>query len=193
MSVVLILGFANLIADGLSMAIGDYLSTKAEIEYNHAEKKREEWELNNFPEGEKKEMVELYVEKGLEKKDAETITEIISKNKKAWVEIMMVEELGIVERDEPPLKNALVTFISFIIFGFIPLLAYVISKFIPLVGPNKFLIASILTGLTLFILGTVKVKITEKNWTMSGIKMLLVGGTVAAATYGIGALLSFIV
>lgn len=106
---------------------------------------------------------------------------------------MMVEELGIVERDESPLKNALVTFISFIIFGFIPLLAYVVSKFIPLIGPIKFLIAAILTGLTLFTLGAVKVKITEKNWAMSGIKMLLVGGTAAAAAYGIGALLSFIV
>ena len=52
--VVLILGFANLIADGLSMAIGDYLSTKAENEYNKAERAREKWEVENYPEGEKK-------------------------------------------------------------------------------------------------------------------------------------------
>ena len=58
--IVLILGFANLIGDGLSMAIGDYLSTKAERDYNRAEREREAWEVRNFPEGEKKELIEIY-------------------------------------------------------------------------------------------------------------------------------------
>ena len=40
-AVVLILGFANLIADGISMALGDYLNSKAEQEYNDAERQRE--------------------------------------------------------------------------------------------------------------------------------------------------------
>ncbi len=79
--VVLIMGFANLFADGLSMAIGDYLSTKAEDEYEAAERRREEWEVEHYPAGEKREMVELYVERGMEEKDAETIVEIISKNR----------------------------------------------------------------------------------------------------------------
>jgi VIT1/CCC1 family predicted Fe2+/Mn2+ transporter len=192
-AVVLILGFANLIADGLSMAIGDFLSTKAEKEYFLAEKAREEWEVEHFPEGEKREMIELYMDKGLDKKDAETITLILSKNKKPWISIMMSEELGIIEDDSSPLKNAVVTFISFIVFGFIPLLTYVVSKFIPYISSNKFLLASILTGLTLFTLGAVKVKITDKNWFLSGLEMFTVGGVAATAAYGIGAFVSILV
>jgi len=41
--VVLILGFANLIADGISMGFGDYLSSQAEREYTENERKRETW------------------------------------------------------------------------------------------------------------------------------------------------------
>lgn len=192
-AIVLILGFANLIADGLSMAIGDFLSTKAQREYYLAEKRREEWEVENFPEGEKKEMIELYMDKGLDKKDAETISVILSKNNKSWVSIMMAEELGIIEDKGSPLKNAMVTFVSFIIFGFIPLLTYIVSKFIPFIGAKKFLLASILTGLTLFTLGAVKVKITNKKWALSGLEMFIVGGLAAAAAYGIGALVSMFV
>ena len=133
------------------------------------------------------------MDKGIEKKDAETISEVLSKNKKSWVSVMMVEELGIIEDDSSPLKNAVVTFISFIIFGFIPLLTYVVSKFIPFIGSNKFLLAGILTGLTLFTLCAVKVKITKKSWALSGLEMFIVGGTAAAAAYVIGALVSMIV
>lgn len=190
MGIVLILGFANLIADGLSMAIGDYLSTKAEQEYQQSERAREVWELNNYPEGEKQELIEVYVEKGISEADANAMVEIISKYDKAWVDIMMVEELGIIEDNESPLKNALVTFFSFGIFGFIPLAAYVASSFIPGMQEKTFITASILTGLTLFVLGALKVKFTGKSWFKSGLEMLIVGGIAAFAAYGIGALLS---
>lgn len=188
--VVLIMGFANLIADGLSMAIGDYLSTKAEMEYKQAERQRETWEVENYPEGEKHELVELYTARGINHEDAVQITDIISKNKKAWIDIMMVEELGILEENESPVKNALVTFAAFLVFGFIPVFVYVIAKFIPGVAENTFLIACLLTGLTLFVLGALKVKITGKNWFLSGLEMLTVGGIAAAAAYLIGVLLS---
>lgn len=188
--VVLILGFANLIADGLSMAIGDYLSTKAEIEYQQIERERETWEVEHYPEGEKQEMIELYMAKGISKEDANKMMDILSKYKEAWIDVMMVEELGIVENDESPINNALVTFFSFVIFGFIPLVAYVASTFIPGMGDSTFVVACVLTGITLFSLGALKVKVTEKNWFTSGLEMLVVGGIAAMAAYFIGKLLS---
>lgn len=188
--VVLILGFANLISDGLSMAIGDYLSTKAEMEYEDAERQRELWEIDNYPEGEKLELIELYMEKGMSEEDARIITETLARNKKAWIDVMMVEELGILSESDSPLKNALVTFFSFVVFGFIPILVYVLAKFIPGLGSYTFIIACALTGLTLFCLGALKVKITSKNWFLSGLEMLIVGGIAAAAAYLVGMLLS---
>src|SRR6056297_1392379 len=73
--VVLILGFANLFADGISMAVGDFLSTKAEQEYNTSEKNRESWEVDVYPEGEKQELVDLYTTKGYSKEDAQTMVD----------------------------------------------------------------------------------------------------------------------
>jgi len=188
--IVLILGFANLIADGLSMAIGDYLSTKAENEYNQTERAREQWEVEHHPAGEKQELIEIYTEKGIPKEEAQTMVDILSKHEKAWVDIMMVEELGIIESDESPLKNALVTFASFAIFGFLPLAIFVLAYFIPGLNDKTFILASALTGLALFALGTLKVRITERNWLVSGLEMFLVGSLAAVAAYGIGFALS---
>jgi len=62
--------------------------------------------------------------------------------------------------------------------------------YIPGLAENTFLIASILTGLTLFALGALKVRITIRNWIISGLEMLIVGGVTAIAAYLIGKLLS---
>ena len=158
--VVLILGFANLIADGLSMAIGDYLSTKSEQEYQRAERLREEWEVEHFPEGEKRELVELFAAKGMPEEDAETVVEIFAKHPKAWVDVMMTEELGILHSDESPLTNAVVTFFSFALFGLVPVLAYLLVLLVPSLAEASFLVACGCTAVTLFLLGAMRVKIT---------------------------------
>ncbi len=188
--IVLILGFANQLADGLSMAIGDYLGTKSEKEYQAAERRREEWEVDNYPEGEKKELIELYASKGLSVQDASTVVEIFAKNKKTWVDIMMVEELGILESDEHPIKNALVTFFSFVAFGFVPLLSYLAARLVPgFIVQWAFPLAIGLTAVTLFLLGTLKTRFTDIPWWKSGLEMLFVGGSAAGTAYGIGVLL----
>ncbi|MEK7131505.1 MAG: VIT1/CCC1 transporter family protein [Patescibacteria group bacterium] len=192
-SVVLILGVANLIADGISMAFGDYLSTKAENEYMAAERARETWEVRNYPDGEKREMAEIYAEKGIPKPDAMAIVDIMSKHEKAWVDIMMVEELGLVEHRESPVKNALVTFSSFIFFGSIPVLIYLFARFIPFFAQRTFVTACVITGITLFILGTLKVYFTRQPWYRAGIEMLLLGGFAATAAYFVGTLLGGLV
>ncbi|MFZ5831895.1 MAG: VIT1/CCC1 transporter family protein [Planctomycetota bacterium] len=187
--VVLILGFANLIADGLSMAIGDYLSTKAELDYQKTERQREQWEIETYPEGEQHEMIELYVAKGISEEDARTIVSIFSRNQRAWLDVMMVEELGIVESDESPVKNALVTFFSFGLFGLVPLLAYVALHLAPSVPVNRFALACAFTAATLFALGAMKSRVTRQNWIRAGFETLLVGGIAAVAAYVVGVVL----
>lgn len=187
--IIIIMGFANLLGDGISMAIGDYLSSKAENEYAKSERERESWEVENYPEGEKKEMLEIYKSKGINEEDAEKVVSVISKHKEAWVDLMMLEELGITPGEESPTKAALATFASFLIFGFLPLVTFVLAIFIPAMTNASFTIAIILTALTIFTLGALKVRVTGKNWFMSGIEMLLVGGLAAAAAYLIGFLL----
>lgn len=188
--VMLILGFANLIADGLSMAIGDYLSTKAENEYGRAERAREAWEVDHYPDGEKRELVELYMEKGLSEDESTQVVEIFARHRDAWIDIMMVEELGILESDDSPLGNAAATFVAFGLFGFVPLAAHVCALFLPALQPYAFFTACGLTALTLFALGALKTRITELNWFRSGFEMLAVGGLAAAAAYGVGYMLS---
>ena len=187
--VVLIMGLANLIADGLSMSIGDYLSSKSEAEYEAAEREREAWEVENYPEGEKRELEEIYVSRGMSPEDAHSAVEIIAKDKKAWVDTMMVEELGIMPDDDSPVASAIATFLSFGIFGFLPVAAYVVGLFVPSLASFRFPLACGLTGATLFGLGALKTSITGKNWFVSGIEMLLVGGIAAVAAYVVGLLL----
>lgn len=191
-TIVLILGFANLVADGLSMAIGDFLSTKAELQLAATERDRESWEVDHFPDQERAELVEVYTAKGMPEADAVEMVAILSRNKNAWIDTMMAAELGIPESNESPLGNGVATFLSFVAFGFVPLVAHVLSRLVPL-RVSPFFLAVLLTAITLFILGTVKVRVVQMHWLRAGSEMLLVGGVAAVAAYAIGAMLRAIV
>ncbi len=190
--VVIILGFANLLADGLSMGLGDAVSTTAENTFVKNEYARETWETENYLEGEVAEMVEIYKDKGFSEEDAKQMLDILSRNKKAFVDTMMVEELGLLPPDPDeskwqPWKEGLVTFVSFLICGVIPLIGYVVAIAAFGSSPNAssvtFAIECGLTAITLFVLGCVKSTFTGEKWWLAGLITLLVGAIAAGASY----------
>lgn len=187
--VILILGLANLLADGFSMATGAYLSSKSEQEYYHREVERETWEVIHFPEGEREELYQIYLHQGYPEEDARRLMEIKSRDPQRWVKAMMVEELGLLPDERNPLLNALATFVSFVTAGSVPLLVYLLGLFFPIPAAVSFPISLALSGAALFGLGAAKVLVTERNAFRSGLEMLLVGGLAAGVAYAVGALL----
>ncbi len=187
--VILILGLANLLADGLSMAAGAFLSLKSEREYYARERERETWEIEHFPDGERSEMVEIYRAKGYSREDAESLMDIQSKDRGLWVDAMMVHELGLLPDDRQPLRSALATFLAFLVAGSVPLLIYLLGLVVPMDATLSFRLALVLSGLALFALGAAKVFVTERSWFRSGLEMLLVGGLAATVAYLVGYLL----
>ncbi len=187
--IVLILGFANLFADGLSMAVGNYLGTKSEVEYKARERHREEWEIENMPEEEKEEVRQIYKRKGFTGQLLEKIVDVITKDKKQWVDTMLLEELHIIPEQKSPIKAGFVTFISFLVAGFVPLLSYILAYVSPFFFANSYPVAIGLTFITIFAVGSLSVLVTGKRWWKSGFEMLLIGGATALVAYLIGYLL----
>lgn len=186
LKIVIILGFSNLLADGFSMAVGDYLSSKSEKEYQEGITHQTKIAIKNNYQEEVHKMTQAYEVEGLSKEDAETIAATLAKYETPFVNQLSSQAYGNNHKEEDPIKNALVTFFSFFVFGLVPLLAYILSTFIPFLLENAFLLASILTGTTLFTLGAVKSRITQSNWMRAGLEMLTVGGLAALVAYLVG-------
>ena len=116
-----------MLGDGLGMGAADYLGTKSDDEYMTQEENRERKEIENDFEAEKEEMIHIYNEMGLEKAVSNEIVDILSKNKEGFLKIMMIEELQLLAGGENPFTNSVVTFISFVLFGFTPLIPTLIA------------------------------------------------------------------
>jgi len=129
-NIILILGLANLFADGFSMATGAYLSSKSELEYYEREWQREAWEVEHFPEGERVELYEIYRQQGYSEEDARRLVEIKSRDPQRWVQAMMIDELGLLPDERKPLFSALATLVSFVVAGSVPLIVYLVGLFV---------------------------------------------------------------
>jgi VIT1/CCC1 family predicted Fe2+/Mn2+ transporter len=188
-SIILILGLANLLADGFSMATGAYLSSKSKSEYYNREAQRQRWEIENFPAGQRAELRHLYVQKGYTSEQADQLVALNTQHQEKWVRTMMIEELGMLEEEGNPMWNGLATFVAFIVAGSLPLLVYLVGLVIPIDPATSFTVSILLSGVALFALGAAKVLVTRLNPIRSGLEMLLVGGAAAAVAYIVGALL----
>mmetsp|Transcript_30951 Transcript_30951/g.60397 ORF Transcript_30951/g.60397 Transcript_30951/m.60397 type:complete len:289 (+) Transcript_30951:22-888(+) len=191
---ILIIGFSSLLADAVSMGVGEFLSTKAEQDYSKMERQRESWELRNYPEGEVKEMREIYEEKGMSAEDAGAIFKIMAKPEyhDIFVDFMMREELGL----EPPsdddtaeaLKSGVVMFFAFCFFGSLPLLCFVAIPAKSLTQGQLTACAVTVTLITLFVLGSFKARFSTRSWIMLGLESTMLGGACAFLAWSVGKL-----
>jgi VIT1/CCC1 family predicted Fe2+/Mn2+ transporter len=195
-SIVLILGFANLLADGFSMAVGNYLAAKAQREYIEKARKREEWEIDNLVEQEKQEIRDIYTKKGFKEELLDEIVRVITSRRKVWVDTMMREELGLIEDARPPRDTAVTTFAAFNAVGLIPLLPFVALFLIGssvVSASDAFTYSVIFTAAAFFLIGIVKGKAVQKPLLRSGLNTLLVGGIAAVVAFAVGYLLNLVV
>src|SRR5699024_12506639 len=166
--IVIVLGFSNLLADGLSMAVGDYLSSKSENEFITKEIEQHQSNFKYDFQSELNDFKEYYINKGLTETDASLISETLAKYPKVIEQERINMIFGTAETEAHPINNALVTFFSFILYGFIPLIAYVFASSSTFLMENTFIVAGILTVLMLFILGAIKSMLTLTNCFRSG-------------------------
>jgi len=96
-------------------------------EFIQRERKREEWEVENYPKGEIEEIRVIMRRKGFKGRDLERAVKTIISNKKVWVDTMMADELHLLEDKSSPVKKGAVTFVSFLVVGAIPLIPYFLS------------------------------------------------------------------
>ncbi|MCA9395384.1 MAG: VIT1/CCC1 transporter family protein [Candidatus Omnitrophica bacterium] len=192
-SVIIILGLANLIADGFSMAVSNFLGTRAEEQLRERIRRREEQHIRDIPEGEQEEIRQIFAAKGFQGKDLERAVQIITADPKQWIDTMLQEEFGLPLVGPSPWRAALATFAAFVLVGSVSLMVFIYQWLSGASVPYAFALSSVMTGAAFFAVGAMKGHFVEQKWYMSGLETLLVGATASALAYGVGALLKTVI
>jgi len=187
--IVIILGLANLIADGFSMGMSNYLGVKADNQHHEQLRNEEEQHIDLYPEGEKEEVRQIFHRKGFHGETLEHIVQIISSQKKHWIDLMMTEEHGHSLVRPSALRSGLATFIAFIIVGAVPILAFVVNWINPEFISNTFFWSCALTAIAFIAVGAYKSSFMGTKWYIESFETLAVGGVAASIAYFIGKLL----
>lgn len=184
--VIIILGLANLIADGFSMGISNYLGTKSENELIDNAKSEELEHIKHYPEGEKEEIRQIFAKKGFSGVELEKAVDTITSDVNRWVDTMVQDELGFSLSKKSAVKSGLTTFIAFILIGFVPLAAFILNWLIPGLIEKPFIVSSVLTFIAFFMVGAFKTKFVGKKWYINGLETLIIGGVAATIAFYIG-------
>jgi len=186
LSVVLILGFANLFADGFSMSIGAYLSSKSERDSYQKYFKHQHWAVDHMREAEIESIRTIYFDKWFTWKLLEQAIKTIVADDERWVDVMMKEKLGLVLPDKSPLATATATFSAFVLMGFVPLLTYVVSYIGVIEQVSLFHISLWLTVLAFFFVGWLKSFVSKSHKLKAVAETLLLWIVAAGVAYYVG-------
>lgn len=181
--VILVMGFANLFADGFSMAASNYLGTRAEQDDWRRLENIEHRHIDLEPEGEREEVRQIFERKGFEGADLQRMVELVTANRERWVRTMLMDEYGLPQSVRSPWIAAFSTFTAFLICGLVPLLPYLFRS------AASFSMSIVLTGMVFFAIGSIKSRWSTSSWWHSGFMTLLVGGIAALLAYAVGSIL----
>lgn len=207
---VLLMGAANLMADALSMGIGDYLSERAEDEFVESAYRTELADVRSRPHTKQAALQAAYEQCGLEPAAARTAVQALATVDEVLVAHSMLLHYELVAPGDwrtgdsatsreasramatwAAARKGGTTAVSFVVFGAMPLFAYYATiSFVRMPSPELMFTAScIVTTTTLLALGAAKAKLTNQPVLESSVGMLVNGGAAALAAFAIGRLL----
>ena len=180
--VIVALGLANVLADGFSMAAGNYSGTKAERDDIRRIRVVEQRHIEQNPEGERLEVREILAQKGLAGHVLDEATEAICARRDTWIALMLEGEYGLSGVDPHPMRAAMATFGAFLLAGMVPLLPFLVGL------PGAFTLSTCMTLAVFFVIGALKSRWSLQPWWSSGLETLAIGGAAAALAYVVGTL-----
>ena len=183
--VVLLFGLANLFADAASMGLGNFLSVRSEKDLYKVTRTREERRIRENPEKEIQQTVDIMMEKGFSESDAKTLVSVYQKNHEYWVDFIMNHKIEMSDpRGTNPALTGFATFISFIVFGSIPLLPFIFME--TEIADVAFSYSLIGTFVALALLGLLKWRVVGVNLYSALLEVMVVGGVAAILAYYVG-------
>jgi VIT1/CCC1 family predicted Fe2+/Mn2+ transporter len=185
--VALVLGLANVLADGFSMAVSNYLKSRSESQVIEAYREMEEMHIDRIPDGEREEIRQIFAAKGFDGGMLEKIVDVMTRDRRRWVDTMLQEEWGLPLRAASPVKAALTTFAAFLTAGLVPLLPLTLGFVLD--AGQKFTVSAAGTAVTFFLIGVVRGRLTSRPPLRTGIETLVVGGAAALLAFATGRLL----
>ncbi len=178
--VVVVLGFAKLVADGFSMGASNFLRARSQQERIEEARQSERRHIRRVPEGERREVRQIFANKGFEDETLERIVETLSQDEDQWIEIMLREERGLPSEAPSPLRAAVSTFGAFVLVGLIPLIPFLLSV---LTLEQAFWASGIITASAFLGIGLFKGVALNRPVLRSGVQSLLIGGGAAVLAY----------
>lgn len=183
--VILLAGFAGLLAGAFSMAAGEYISMLSQRELLERQLDIERAHIRHAPHEERRLLADRYAERGLPADQAEHLAGRILDNPEQALDVIAREQLGL-DPDElgSPVGAATASFVSFAIGAIIP-----IVPFLLLTGPAAAASSAALSILALSLVGWGVALFTGRSWLISALRMVGIGSAAAALTYVIGRIL----
>lgn len=184
--VAIVLGVANLLADGFSMAISNYQSGRTREHLLESTRRDELEHIRHVPDGEEEEVRQIFAAKGFSGATLEHIVETITADGERWVNTMLVEEHGLALEGPSPWISGLTTYAAFVTVGMLPLLPYLI---LPLAPRHIFPASALLSLAAFFLVGAVKGHLLSYRRLRFGLETMVAGGAAGVVAYVVGAVL----
>ncbi len=179
---VVVAGLAEIAAGSIAMGLGGYLAARSDCDHYASEVHREEREIIERTEDERREVREILESYGISREHSQPIVDAFEKNPKKWVEWMMRFELGLEEPDpKRALQSAVTIALSYVAGGLIPLAPYMLVADAPMA--LRYSVVATIVALAFF--GYGKGYFTGAPRFRSAIRTTIIGGLAAAVAYGI--------
>ncbi|MDQ6788469.1 MAG: VIT1/CCC1 transporter family protein [Acidobacteriota bacterium] len=184
---IVIAGFAEIVAGSIAMGLGGYLAGKSDAEHYDNEYEREIYEIDKMLQHEKDEVVEILENYGLTTAESMPIVDSLAARPNDFADFMMRFELGL-EKPEPrrALQSGATIGGAYIFGGLIPLIPYIL-----LAEAHAALFWSVgITVVALFVFGYIKGTFTGSSPIKSAFQTCLIGSVAAGVAFLVARLIS---